>query len=700
MKVLIGGAWPYANYKLHLGHVAGLIGGDLLARYHRAKGDDVIYVSGSDCHGTPITERAKLEGITPQEICEKYHELFLKSFDGLNFSYDLYTLTDSDYHKEKVKEIIKKIYDNGAIYEKVEPQAFCEHCQKFMADRELQITCPSCGNITKGDCCDCGYAPTEKDLLNATCRECGSQTVQKDNKNLYIGLSKMQGEIEKFVAANKGKWRVNAQNETDKYLREGLKDRAITRDLDWGIDVPVDGYDDKKLYVWIEAVLGYVTAAMRVCEERGLDWEDYWKRADKVYMVHGKDNIVFHSIIFTGLLLSLKEGFNLPDTIVSSEYLNFNNEKASKSKGNAISALDAVENLNSDTIRFHLISNGPERKDTNFSIPEYVATHNNEVTNKYGNFVNRTLKFKGISEIPAGKLDEGVKALIENAYVEIGNAIEHLEFKDAADKAIKLIDDANKFYDDQKPWIQFKENIDEFNNTIFSCATLIANIANIMEPFMPASSAKVRNIFGIDKASWSFVSVDPGMNLDNVEVLFTRFDEKVVLEKFDEINKAKDAEKAKAAAKSADVKAASTAATTKGTEVTAGNVVNAKGAVSANGASTANAESADELISIDYLDKIKLRVAKVLEAERVDGSEKLLKLKVSLGCEERQIVAGLQKYYAPEDLVGKNVVIVANLKPAKLKGIESQGMVLAAGEGDVVKVVTVDGDIDAGAEVC
>lgn len=662
-KILIGGAWPYANYKLHLGHVAGLIGGDLLARYHRANGDDVIYVSGSDCHGTPITERAKLEGISPKDICDKYHDLFVKSFEGLNFTYDLYTLTETDYHKEKVKEIIKKIYDTGAIYEKVEPQAYCEKCGKFMADRELQITCPKCGELTKGDCCDCGYAPTEEDLLNATCRECGSKTVQKDNKNLYIALSKMQGEIEEYVAKNKNTWRVNAQNETEKYLREGLKDRAITRDLTWGIDVPVEGFDDKKLYVWIEAVLGYVTAAMRICEERGLNWEDYWKTPDRMYMVHGKDNIVFHSIIFPGLLLSLNDGMHLPDVIVSSEYLNFNNEKASKSKGNAISALDAVEKLNSDTIRYHLINNGPERKDTNFSLSEYVATHNNEVTNKFGNFVNRTLKFKGISEIPEGNLDADIKALIEKAYVEVGEAIEALNFKDASEKAMKLVEDANKYYDESKPWIQFKEDIAAFNDTIFTCATLIANISNIMEPFMPAAAAKTRSIFGLEKATWNFVEAKAGIKLDNVETLFTKFDEKAVLAEFEAI-----AEKAAAEKKAAQAKVEA-------------------------------ANEKEELITIDYLDKIKLKVAKVLEAERVDGSEKLLKLKVSLGTEERQIVAGLQKYYAPEELVGKNVVIVANLKPAKLKGIESQGMVLAAGD-DIVKVITTDGDMQPGAEVC
>ena len=549
------------------------------------------------------------------------------------------------------------------IYEKIEPQAFCEHCNKFMADRELQITCPNCGNIAKGDSCDCGYVPTEKDLLEATCRECGEKVIQKYNKNLYIALSKMQPEIEKFVNENKHKWRLNAQNETEKYLREGLRDRAITRDLSWGIDVPVEGYEDKKLYVWIDAVLGYVTACMKICEERGLDWEDYWKRADRVYMVHGKDNIVFHSIIFPGLLLAMKEGYNLPDVIVSSEYLNFNNEKASKSKGNAISAEEIIEKYNVDTARFHLINNGPEKKDTNFSVMDYVVTHNNEITNKYGNFVNRTLKFKGISEIPEGKMDEEIEKLIERAYVEIGEAIEKLEFKDATEKGVRLIEEANKYYDERKPWIEFKEDINAFNDTIYTCSNLIANIANIMEPFMPKSSEKIRKVLGIEKATWGKVTVKPHIKLDDVEILFTRYDEKAIAKELEEAEK----ERAK---KEAGV-----------------------------GPVSAQQKCDKEQITIDYLDKISLKVAKVLEAERVEGSDKLLKLQVSLGNEKRQVVAGLQKYYAPEELVGKKVVMVANLKPAKLKGIESQGMLLAAGDGDVVKVLVVDDSVEEGADV-
>lgn len=650
MKVLIGGAWPYTNYKLHLGHIAGLIGGDVLARYHREKGDDVIYVSGSDCHGTPITERAKKENTTPAEISERYHKGFVEAFKKLDFSYDLYTKTHTEYHAEKVKEIIRKIYENGAIYEKIEPQAFCEKCNKFMADRELQITCPNCGNLTKCDSCDCGYTPNDEDLLNATCLECGSKVVQRDNKNLYIALSKLQPQIEEFVNENKDKWRVNAQNETLKYLKEGLRDRAITRDLSWGIDVPVEGYDDKKLYVWIEAVLGYITATMKVCEERGLNWEDYWKTPDKMYMVHGKDNIVFHSIIFPGLLLSMNEGMALPDTMVSSEYLNFNDEKISKSKGNAIPAEDLADKFNSDTIRFHLINNGPEKKDTSFNIGDYITTHNNEIVNKYGNFVNRTLKFKGISKIPVAKMDENIKKVIENAYEEIAKSIEKLEFKDATSKAMNLIETANKYYDDEKPWIKFKENIEEFNNVMYTCANLIANISNIMEPFMPNASAKIRKILKMEKAEWKVILLDKEIELGEIEPLFVRYDEKDIKleEKKEEVRQEK-------------------------------NKV--------------------EEITIEYLDKIKLKVAKIIEAEKVDGSEKLLKLQVSLGSETRQIVAGLQKYYTPEELLGKKVVIVANLKAAKLKGIESQGMVLAAGDGDVVKALVVDDLVDEGSDV-
>lgn len=524
-NVVIGGAWPYANNSLHLGHLAGLISGDVLARYHRIKGDNVLYVSGTDCHGTPITERAKKEGKSPKEIANYYHEEFVKTFDLMNFSYDLYSKTESEYHSKKVQEIFKKLYDNGYIYEKLEPQAYCEKCHKFLQDREIQIICPECGEKTKADQCDnCGHTPTVEELKGGVCLECSSTTVEKENKNLYFALSKFQDEIQAHTDRCKNFWRVNAQNETGKYLKQGLIDRAVTRDLDWGIDIPLPNYEDKKMYVWIEAVLGYVTDVMKYCEEHNMNYEDFLKEGhnNKMYMCHGKDNIVFHSVIFNGLLLGLKENYHLVDVIVSTEYLNINDEKISKSKGNGITTLEMLEKYNSDSLRFHIINNGPEKKDTNFTLEEFERTHNTEILNKFGNLVNRTLKFKGIEELPDGIIDENVEEEIEKTYKEVEQAIENLEFKLATDKVMDLVEFANKYYDDKQPWIQKKENIEEFNNTIYNCANIIANLSNLFEPFMPASCEKIRKYLKIENKSWKKIHATPGVDLTNIEPLFTR----------------------------------------------------------------------------------------------------------------------------------------------------------------------------------
>ena len=524
-NILIGGAWPYGNSDLHLGHIAGLISGDILARYFRLKGDNVMFVSGTDCHGTPITERAKKENKSPKEIAEYYHKRDKGTLEKYDFSYDLYTYTDSDFHKQETMKIFKKIYDNGYIYERIEPQPYCEHCNKFLSDRELQITCPKCGQTTKAEQCDsCQYVPTIEDMKDGVCLECGSKVVLKDNKNLYLALSKFQKEIEDYVKANDALWRVNAKNETNKYLKQGLVDRAVTRDLDWGVDIPVEGYENKKMYVWIEAVLGYVTASMKKCEELGLNWEEFWKEKynPTIYMVHGKDNIVFHSIIFNALLLALKEDYHLVNTIVSSEYLNINDEKISKSKGNGTPAIELVEQYGVDPLRFHLINNGPEKKDANFTIDALIATNNGELLNKFGNLVNRTLKFKDLTEIPNGKLASEIKNKIEETYKEVGKAIETLEFKEASNIAMDLVEIANKYYDEQKPWLQKKEDINEFNNTIYTCATIIANLSNIFEPFMPSACGKIRKYLQIEGKSWNLVEPLAGLKLEGIEPLFTR----------------------------------------------------------------------------------------------------------------------------------------------------------------------------------
>ena len=523
-NILIGGAWPYANSSLHLGHLVALLPGDLLARYHRKIGDNVIYVSGTDCHGTPITVRAKKEHKSPKEISDFYHNEFKSAFEKMKFSYSLYTKTESNFHKDNVKKIFKKMYDNGYIIEKEEMQTFCPVCNKFLADRELVLTCPNCGNETKGEQCDCGYNPTDEDLKSSKCHECGTKVIEKKNKNLYITLEKLQPLIENYYKKNYKNWRKNAQNETLKYLKQGLIDRAVTRDLTWGVDVPIPGYEDKKMYVWIEAVLGYITATMKYCEENNLNWEEYWKENNNIvmYMVHGKDNIIFHSIILPALLLALKDNMKLPDKMVSSEYLNINDEKISKSKGNGITILDLADKYNVDSIRYYFLSNGPEKKDSNFSIKEFENVHNSDLVNKYGNFINRTLKFKGLERIIVTDIDTEIENKISEIYSNVSKDIENLEFKSAIEKIMNLVEFGNKYYDEKKPWILYKENIEKFNKVIYNCTYIIANLANLFEPIMPDTSKKIAEYLNIDIKEWKPIKIRENVELENINPIFEK----------------------------------------------------------------------------------------------------------------------------------------------------------------------------------
>lgn len=525
-NILIGGAWPYANSSLHLGHLAALISGDFLKRYHELLGDNVLYVSGTDCHGTPITERAKSEKIEPKDIAEKYHKEFKSIFEKMNFSYDLYTKTYDEYHKKHVENMFFKMYENKYIYPKKNLQPYCEHCGKFEADRELELICPNCGLITKGDQCDCGYVPNEDDLIGATCRECGNKTVQKENTHLYIALSKFQSQIEQYVKEKQKNWRIASINETEKYLKEGLKDRAVTRDLAWGVDIPVEGFKDKKMYVWIDAVLGYITATQKICEEKGLNWEDFWKEDNniKMYMCHGKDNITFHTIILPALLMAMEGNYHLPDVMVATQYLNINSEKISKSKGNGITIQQMVDEYNVDSLRYYMIAYGPENKDVDFTVENYINVHNSDIVNKFGNFVNRTLKFKGLDEIPLGIMNTQMKEKIDETYKEVSEYIENLEFKKACSKIIELIEMGNKYYDERKPWMQKRENIEEFNNTIYTCTNIIANLSNLIEPIMPQTSKRLREYLKIERPLWKQIQIKEKISLNNIGMLFERID--------------------------------------------------------------------------------------------------------------------------------------------------------------------------------
>lgn len=534
-NVLIGVAWTYANSDIHLGHIVAYMPADVTARFYRAKGDNVLMVSGTDCHGTPTTERAIRENKTPREIVEHYHNQYVEVFKRLGMSYDCYTLTASEFHEKHVQEMILKLIENGYIYEKTEPASFCPKCNKFVYDREVEVVCPKCGTVSKGDQCgNCDYVFQTQDLLKGKCRICGSQTEIRDNTNLYFALSKFEEPLRKHFEHSKQYWRKNTINETAKFLDEGLHDRAVTRDLNWGVRVPLKNYDEKRIYVWIEAVWGYVTATQLYAEQNGLDWTDWWYKKENqenlIYMFHGKDNIVFHSIIFPALLMATKEPYLMPEHCVSSEFLNVNGEKISKSKGNGWPMLTMLDKFDADSLRYFCIANGPEKRDSNFTFPEYHAMHNGEVVNKFGNFINRALNYKGLDGyLPNGKLDFEIKSKIEDTYKKVEECILKNNFKEALETVMALVDEANKYYDEQQPWVAFKEDKEKFNNIIYTCVQIIANLGNLMDPFMPFSAEKIRKYLGIEKTKWQFIDVECNRNFGKFDVLFTRLTDKDVL---------------------------------------------------------------------------------------------------------------------------------------------------------------------------
>lgn len=529
MKVFIGGAWLYGNSSAHVGHLAALLPGDVIARYYRMHGDDVIFDSGTDCHGTPITLRARKENVTAESIASKYHEEFKKCFSDLDFSYDIYNNTMDSFHKEEVKKYFLEIMNNGYIFEKLENQDYCPICEKFLSDREIEGTCPHCNGLAKGDQCDnCLMELSAKEILNKKCKECGTSSIMKENKHLYFALSKFQDDIQELLNNSKDKWRLNAINETQKYLDNTLPDRAVTRELEWGIDTPVDGYENKKIYVWIEAVMGYLTAAHKYCIEKGIDFEEFFTSKDLItYYIHGKDNITFHTVIYPSLLLAMKHNYKLPDYIISSEYLNFGDLKMSKSAGTGIFIKDMLEKYDSDTIRYYILANNPEKRDTNFKMDEFIQAHNKHLVGEYGNFVNRNLafinkKFDGI--VNTGKMDETIALHIKELYTEVGLLIRKGELRSALDLIWSLVSEANKYYDDMKPWILVKENIDLFNDVTYTCLNLMGNIANMLEPFIPKSSKKLKEMLEITTDSWEYVNVKQNLHLKNVEILFNRID--------------------------------------------------------------------------------------------------------------------------------------------------------------------------------
>lgn len=542
MYIFIGGAWPYANGSLHLGHLAGLLPGDVIARYHRQNGDDVLYVSGSDCHGTPIMLRAKKENVSPRDITDKYHKEFVECFNALGFSYDKFNRTDDEFHVKHVQEIIKKFYDNGYVEEHTVKQLYCKKCDMALADRLVEGKCPNCSMQARGDQCDhCGSLLNPLDLKERRCKNCNQEPCVLDEKQLFFKLSKFQKPLEEYLKTRKY-WRKNSIGETERYLKEGLVDRALSRDLSWGIDIPIKGYENKKVYVWFDAVLGYLTACMKVAAEKNIDYKKFWSQDAKSYYVHGKDNIPFHSIIFPSQLMAFSD-FLLPTQLVSSEYLTLEGKKISTSQNWAVWLPDIISRYNPDAIRYFLISNGPENRDTDFSWREFINSNNGELLGAYGNLVNRTLVFAQknfdgkVPSVESGaQIDETIEKNLLKLFDDVAVLIKTAEFKNAIELIFENIRSINKYFDEYRPWITVKENPKNCAKTIYNCINAIKSFAILLKPFIPFSSEKVLDwIDSSDK--WEYSKIQPGIKIKNVDILFERIDKKIIDEELSKLKK-------------------------------------------------------------------------------------------------------------------------------------------------------------------
>lgn len=526
MAVFIGGAWPYANGSLHLGRVASLLPGDILARYFRQKGEEVLYVSGSDCHGTPISIQANQEGIEPRTITDRYHQEFTECFRKLGFSYNLYTRTDDPFHHRVVQQLFLKLLDHGFLYKQAVEQMYCTVCDQFLPDRYVEGLCPHCGSEARGDQCDaCSALLDPLELHNPKCKLCKHSPTVRHTDHYFLALSRFQDQLQSYMEQSKG-WRENAVQLTQRYLNEGLQDRAATRDLTWGIDVPLEGFEGKKIYVWIEAVSGYLSASMQWAEETNSSWEPFWSGQATAYYVHGKDNIPFHTLILPAILLGVGK-LQLPDRIISSEYLTLEGRKFSTSKNWAVWLPDMLERYHPDSLRYFLIANGPEQRDTDFSWRAFIHSHNGELLGAFGNLVNRNFMFimKAFQrEVPPGQMDAAIRLKLESLYIQTGALLEAGKCKAAIETVFAYVRSSNKYFDERKPWIQVKDDPAAGADTLYTCVQIIANLSNLLSPFLPFSCERIRSFLSITEPCWSYLEIPSLTKLQAPEPLFERID--------------------------------------------------------------------------------------------------------------------------------------------------------------------------------
>lgn len=517
-KIFIGAAWPYANGSLHLGHIAGLIGGDVLARYFRLKGQDVLFVSGSDCHGAPITVEADKLGIYPSEIAEKYHKEFTDTLiKGLDFSYDIYTKTTTENHKDVVQEIFLKLLNDGVIYKKEVELAYCPKDKRFLPDRYVEGECPICHFANaRGDQCDnCGNILDAKDLIKPRCKLCGTEPAWKPSEHFFLKLSGFEKELSGWISKSAG-WRVNAKNSSLKILEQGLIDRAVTRDTEWGVEIPLPGYESKRIYVWFEAVCGYLSASIEWAKMKGEEnlWEEFWKNDNAAhYYVHGKDNIIFHTIIWPAMLMAYDKNLRLPDYIVSSEYLTLEGKQFSKSRHWAVLVPEFLQKFDADSLRYHMIMAGPENSDADFSWEEYQKRVNSELIGTFGNFVNRVLAFVKNNFLDGVRLPKELnkeqKEFLDKAekcFDLTGEAIAQTRFREGLREIFALVEHGNRYINSSAPWTMIKTNRDQAENDLAVAGQVIRCLAILIAPYLPKTAENIGKMFvsGIPIDKWQY----------------------------------------------------------------------------------------------------------------------------------------------------------------------------------------------------
>ncbi len=671
-RTLVTTALPYANGPVHIGHLAGVyVPADIYVRYLRLKGKDVLLIGGSDEHGVPITLKARKEGITPQDVVDKYHRIIEDSFRDFGISFDVYSRTSRKIHYETASQFFRTLYDKGEFIEKESEQYYDDEAKQFLADRYITGTCPHCGKDgAYGDQCEsCGTSLNATDLINPKSTISGSTPVMKSTKHWYLPLDKHEPFLRQWILEGHKEWKSNVYGQCKSWLDLGLQPRAVSRDLDWGVPVPVDGADGKVLYVWFDAPIGYISATRELTP----DWEKYWKD-DECRLLHfiGKDNIVFHCIVFPAMLKA-EGSYILPENVPANEFLNLEGDKISTSRNWAVWLHEYLIDFKDkqDVLRYVLTANAPETKDNDFTWKDFQARNNNELVAIYGNFVNRSMvltqKYYD-GKVPAlGTLTDFDKETLDSIGAIVKSteeALENFKFREAIKEAMNLARLGNKYLADTEPWKLIKTDPDRVPTIMNIALQITANLAILTEPFLPFSAQKLRNMLNMGEANWKLCGnkeiLMTGHTINEPSLLFDKIEDDAIQIQLNRLEQTK----------------------------------------LANQAETKTAAPAKANVSYDEFSTMDIRIGTILEAEKVAKTKKLLKLKIDTGIDQRTVVSGIAEYFQPEEIIGQQVSILVNLAPRNIKGIDSQGMILMAEDADGKLVfVTPSSKVKNGSEV-